>query len=133
MHAGLRFENQPFKLEWTLSRDKAFKKMFSPVDAVTHKNVAYFRPHRKDFVLSYNFTTKEWAQLPTCIADDTTLVIVRGTLTTVGGVKKQSELKDLSRKQGIRIEDLYSLRGCENTGVKQWQKISHQCQRSAAK
>lgn len=101
-------------LEWTLSSAKAYKEIFSAVDAVVHNGVAYFRGHRKQYVLSYNFATEKWDKLPICVVEDTTLVIVNDTLTTVGGVNTEPALMNA---QGVLTSDLFSY------DLKEWRKV----------
>ena len=65
------------RLNWTQGR-KAPCEMRRSTDAVVDGSVAYFK------VRAYNSTTDTWSRLPDCCTD-TTLAIVNGLLTTVGG------------------------------------------------
>ena len=47
--------------------------------------MAYFRPGGTNQVYSYDSTTDTWSQLADCRTKHTTLAIVNGLLTTVGG------------------------------------------------
>ena len=82
-------------------------KISRAIDAVSYKNLAYFRGYREDIVHRYNANTSKWSKLPECPVKDTTLVIlpVRGTETgyalhTIGGLDKKS----------LRVGDLYCLK-----------------------
>ena len=72
------------RLNWTQGR-KAPCNMDRSTDAVVDGSVAYFRPSRTDQVHAYNSTTDTWSRLPDCRSTQTTLAIVNGLLTTVGG------------------------------------------------
>ena len=72
------------RLNWTQGR-KAPCKMVRSTDAVVDGSVAYFRPSRTEQVRAYNSTTDTWSRLPDCRTAYTTLAIVNGLLTTVGG------------------------------------------------
>ena len=70
------------RLNWTQGR-KAPRVMSRSTDTVVDGSVAYFRPDGTDQVYSYDSTTDTWSQLPN--TNGTTLAIVNGLLTTVGG------------------------------------------------
>ena len=72
------------RLNWTQGR-KAPCKMARSTDAVVDGSVAYFIPGWTEQVHAYNSTTVTWSRLPDCCTD-TTLAIVNGLLTTVGGI-----------------------------------------------
>ena len=72
------------RLNWTQGR-KALREMFRSTDAVVDGSVAYFRPNGTEQVHAYNSTTDTWSRLPHCHTKRTTLAIVNGLLTTVGG------------------------------------------------
>ena len=72
------------RLNWTQGR-KAPCKMYRSNKAVVDGSVAYFRPGETEQVHAYNSTTDTWSQLPDCRTEYTTLAIVNGLLTTVGG------------------------------------------------
>ena len=73
------------RLNWTQGR-KASCKMSRSTDAVVDGSVTYFRPDGTEQVHAYNSTTDTWSQLPDYRTTHTTLAIVNGILTTVGGV-----------------------------------------------
>ena len=83
------YGGKPLKLEWTIGKE-APRRMNSPIDAVINDNIVYFRPRYEEDILTYCFTSGEWAKLTTCNVKDTTLAIVRGTLVTVGGIKRKT-------------------------------------------
>ena len=60
-------------------------KMHRSTDAVVDGSVAYFRREGTEQVHAYNSTTDTWSRLPDCCTAYTTLAIVNGLLTTVGG------------------------------------------------
>ena len=72
------------RLNWTQGR-MAPRGMSRSTDAVVDGSVAYFRTNGTKQVLAYNSTTGTWSQLPDCRTTNTTLAIVNGLLTTVGG------------------------------------------------
>ena len=72
------------RLNWTQGR-KALCKMSRSTDAVVNVSVAYFRPGGTGQVHAHNSTTDTWSRLPDCRTERTTLAIVNGLLTTVGG------------------------------------------------
>ena len=72
------------RLNWTQGRE-APREMVRSTDAVVDGSVAYFRPSVTQQVHAYNSTTDTWSRLPDCRTKYTTLAIVNGLLTTVGG------------------------------------------------
>ena len=72
------------RLNWTQGR-KAPCGMSRSTDAVVDGSVAYFRPSGTEQVHAYNSSTDTWSRLPDCRTTNTTLAIVNGLLTTVGG------------------------------------------------
>ena len=86
------------RLNWTQGR-KAPCEMVRSTDAVVDGSVAYFRPSATEQVHAYNSTTDTWSGLPDCRTEYTTLAIVNGLLTTVGGavgVNKSNNLFSLT-------------------------------------
>ena len=53
--------------------------------ATTDHQFAYFRPYNSYEVYSYEWNTEQWNKLPSCPYSYCALVIIDGTLTTVGG------------------------------------------------
>ena len=53
--------------------------------ATTDHQFAYFTPHGSDSVYRYEWNTEQWNELPSCPHRNCALVIIDGTLTTVGG------------------------------------------------
>ena len=72
------------RLNWTLGRMTP-REMGRSTDAVVDGSVAYFRPGGTEQVHAYNSTTDTWSRLPDCRTTNTTVAIVNGLLTTVGG------------------------------------------------
>ena len=87
------------RLNWTQGR-MAPCKMVSSTDAVVDGSVAYFSPNGTGQLHAYNSTTDTWSRLPDCRTVRTTLAIVNGLLTTVGG-----------RVDGNNSNKLFSLTG----------------------
>ena len=69
------------RLNWTQGRIAPCT-MCRLTDAVVDGSVVYFSPNQ---AYSYNSTTDTWSQLPDCPNKYTTLAIVNGLLTSVGG------------------------------------------------
>ena len=53
--------------------------------ATTDHQFAYFTPRGSNLVYSYEWNTDQWNKLPSCPYSNCALVIIDGTLTTVGG------------------------------------------------
>ena len=53
--------------------------------ATTDQKFAYFTPGDSNSVYSYEWNTEQWNKLPSCPYYNSALVIIDGTLTTVGG------------------------------------------------
>ena len=53
--------------------------------ATTDHQFAYFTPYDSNSVYSYEWNTEQWNELPSSLYRDCALVIIDGTLTTVGG------------------------------------------------
>ena len=53
--------------------------------ATTDHQFAYFTPHNSDSVYRYEWNTEQWNELPSCPYLNSALVIIDGTVTTVGG------------------------------------------------
>ena len=53
--------------------------------ATTDHQFAYFAPYGSDSVYSYEWNTEQWNELPSSPYHNCALVIIDGTLTTVGG------------------------------------------------
>ena len=54
--------------------------------ATTDHQFAYFIPRDSNLVYRYEWNTEQWNELPSCPYYNCALVIIDGTLTTVGGV-----------------------------------------------
>ena len=72
------------RLNWTQGR-KASCKMVRSTDAVVDGSVTYFKLNGTEQVHAYNSTTDTWSRLPDYRTEYTTLAIVNGLLTAVGG------------------------------------------------
>ena len=55
---------------------------------LTDHQFAYFTPYGSNSVYSYEWNTEKWNELPSSPYDDCALVIIDGTLTTVGGISR---------------------------------------------
>ena len=75
-------EEGVIRLNWTQGR-KAPCKMSK---SVVNGSVPYFRPDGTRQVYSYISTTDTWSRLPDCPIKYTTLAVVNGLLTSVGGL-----------------------------------------------
>ena len=73
------------RLNWTQGR-MAPREMSRSTDAVVDGSVAYFRPTGTGQVHAYKSTTDTWSRVADCRTQCTTLTIVNGLLTTVGGI-----------------------------------------------
>ena len=71
--------------------------------ATTDHQFAYFRSHGSDLVYSYEWNTEQWNKLPSCPYRDCALVIIDGTLTTVGGYRSgwTNKLFTLQQRQWV--------------------------------
>ena len=58
--------------------------------ATTDHQFAYLTPYDSNLVYSYEWNTEQWNKLPSCPYDNSALVIIDGTLTTVGGTDYRS-------------------------------------------
>ena len=110
------------KVKW-IDRGKEDKPLYSSSDGVFDKvdGIAYVRPSHTEHILTFNPISSEWAQLPQCKVKDTSLAIVDGKLTTVGGLKKKSDC--MPNEQEVRVDKLYSLIQREDEGTKEWEEV----------
>ena len=73
--------------------------------ATTDHQFAYFTPYSSNSVYSYEWNTEQWNELPLYPYDNCALVIIDGTLTTVGGADYGSgytnKLFTLRRRQWV--------------------------------
>ena len=58
--------------------------------ATTDHQFAYFTPRDSNLLYSYKWNTEQWNKLPSCPYRKCALVIIDGTLTTVGGTHYRS-------------------------------------------
>ena len=68
--------------------------------AATDSIMAYFNGYESTSVYSYNSDTKEWSQLPDIPYFDSTLVVVKGMLTMVGGRMRDAPTNSLLSLMG---------------------------------
>ena len=78
-------EEGVIRLNWKRGRKAPCEMSRSTDAAVVDGSVAYFRREGTEQVHAYNSTTDTWSRLPDCHTGHTTLAIVNGLLTTVGG------------------------------------------------
>ena len=72
--------------------------------ATTDHQFAYFTPYDSDSVYSYEWNTEQWNELPSSPCRNCALVIIDGTLTTVGGVYRSgytNKLFTLRQRQWV--------------------------------
>ena len=72
--------------------------------ATTDHQFAYFTSFNSNSVYRYEWNTKQWNELPSCPCRDCALVIIDGTLTTVGGVYRSgytNKLFTLRQRQWV--------------------------------
>ena len=81
-------QNATQNMRWQ-KESKAPQKMVRG-SAASDYNLAYFSDRDTSTILSYNFDTREWYQLPDVPHARTTLVVVQHILSTVGGQIKES-------------------------------------------
>ena len=76
------------KLKWREGK-RAPRGMYRWCDAVVDTNTVYVRGgHGSTMkIYSYDATTDSWSQLPDCVKERASITVIRGRLTTVGGVK----------------------------------------------
>ena len=86
--------------------EKAPCTMSRYTNAVVNGSVAYFKLAKSEFLLAFNSITDVWSQLPDCLAELTTLVVVKGYLTTVGGKRTNRlfSLKEENKSASIWAE-----------------------------
>ena len=63
--------------------------------ATTDHQFAYFTPFNSDLVYSYEWNTEQWNELPSSPYRECALVIIDGTLTTVGGISRSDRTNKL--------------------------------------
>ena len=97
------------KLRWREGK-RAPHVMERRCDAVVDGNTVYVRSGDSVEIYSYNVTSDSWSQVPNCVLDYGSMVIINGWLTTVGG----------SRHLSIYSNELFSLTG-EGSG-RRWTK-----------
>ena len=73
--------------------------------ATTDHQFAYFTPCSSDSVYSYEWNTEQWNELPSSPYHDCALVIIDGTLTTVGGYRSgyTNKLFTLRQRQWVEV------------------------------
>ena len=69
--------------------------------ATTDQQFAYFTPYDSNSVYSYEWNTEQWNKLPSCPYSNCALVIIDGTLTTVGG-DFTNKLYTLRQRQWVK-------------------------------
>ena len=90
-------------LNWTQGR-KAPCVLRKCTDAVVDGSVTYFNPGGTKKIYAYNSNTDTWSQLPDCYRHYTTLAIVNGRLTTIGGSNSDELFSlDLTGRSWTRI------------------------------
>ena len=73
--------------------------------ATTDHQFAYFTPRGSNLVYRYEWNTEQWNELPSCPYSNCALVIIDGTLTTVGGYGSGFTNKLFSLRQRQWVEE----------------------------
>ena len=73
--------------------------------ATTDHQFAYFMPHGSNKVYSYQLNTEVWGQLPPCPCNDSGLVIIDGSLTTVGRKVRILYEQTITLRQGEWVSE----------------------------
>ena len=73
--------------------------------ATTDHQFAYFTPRGSNLVYSYEWNTEQWNQLRSCPYCNCALVIIDGTLTTVGGYRSGQTNKLFTLRQRQWVEE----------------------------
>ena len=96
-----------FKLRWREGK-MAPCKMYRWCDAVVDGNAVYIKDSGSKQTYCYDITSHSWSQLPDCVYQESSITIISGWLTTVGGY------------QSSYVNELFSLTG-EGSG-RRWTK-----------
>ena len=78
--------------------EKAPIKIIRHTNGVVNGNVVYFKLGSTKMLLAFNSITDAWSRLPDCVAELTTLAVVKDLLTTVGG-KRTNHLFSLKEEE----------------------------------
>ena len=73
--------------------------------ATTDHRFAYFTPEGSNSVYSYEWNTEQWNKLPSCPCPNCALVIIDGSLTTVGGFASHYTNKLYTLQQEHWVEE----------------------------
>ena len=101
-----------FELRWSLKGTKTPCGTNRWYDAVVCGNIMYIKDQGTLKTYSFDATNENWSQLPDCLYLNSSITVINGWLTTVGGLR------------GFRnryTDELFSLTG-EDSG-RQWTKI----------
>ena len=88
------------KLKWRKGK-RAPRRMYRLCDAVVDGNTVYVRDGGTVKICSYDATTDSWSQLPDCVKEYSSIAVINGRLTTVGG-DKSNELFSLTGEGSSR-------------------------------
>ena len=88
------------KLKWREGK-RAPCEMYRPCDAVVDGNTVYVRDGSTVEIYSYDATTDSWSQLPDCVKEYSSITVINGRLTTVGG-DESNELFSLTGEGSSR-------------------------------
>ena len=75
------------KLNWVRGKDAPFK-LHKSTDAVVDGGMVYLNLGGSKRVYAFDSTTEAWSRFPDCPIELTTLAVVKGLLTTIGGWKE---------------------------------------------
>ena len=82
------------KLKWKDGKRVPYE-MARGCDAVVDGNTVYVQDGHTVKIYSYNVTTNSWVKLPNCVHESSSITVINGWLTSVGG-EDSSELLSLS-------------------------------------
>ena len=103
------------RLNWTQGK-KAPCRMNRSTDAVVDGSVAYFNQAWSRKLYAYDSTTDTWSRLPDCRTEHSTLAMVNGLLTTVGG-ENSNKLFSLRGRKWIDVFPPMTTRRCWVTSL----------------
>lgn len=79
--------DRDIKLQWVRGKDAPFK-MHKSTDAVVDGTMVYFNLGGSKRIYAFDSATEVWSRFPDCPIELTTLAVIKGLLTTIGGWKE---------------------------------------------
>ena len=93
-----------FKLRWREGKSAPSEMVKISCDAIVYGNTVYLTNGDTVKFYAYDTTSDSWSQLPDCVHERSSIAIINGLLTTVGGGRRQSahsnELFSLTVEKG---------------------------------